>query len=252
MKSPNYYISRISKPVLNRFFGTNIAAFKIDDNFYNINTPLANYAPWLADTLFLKTYEAIKTHTLVDKFRCYELWTLAENIQKIDKEASFMEVGVWRGGTAALVGQKLSNLNSKANFYIADTFEGVAKASDKDNYYKGGEHADTSEEIVSSLIKDRYKHIKILRGIFPEDTQHLIDANEKFGYCHIDVDVYESAQDVVAWIWSKLIVGGVIVFDDYGFHTCTGVTKFVNEQRSLSDRIIVHNLNGHAVIIKIK
>jgi len=32
--------------------------------------------------------------------------------------------------------------NSKDTLYCCDTFEGVVKASSKDNFYKGGEHKD--------------------------------------------------------------------------------------------------------------
>ncbi|MBK7432753.1 MAG: hypothetical protein IPI66_01930 [Chitinophagaceae bacterium] len=49
-----------------------------------------------------------------------------------------------------------------------------------------------------------------------------------------------------------MIIGGVVVFDDYGFHTCTGVTKLVEEYRKHADRVIIHNLNGHALMIKLK
>ena len=73
-----------------------------------------------------------------------------------------------------------------------------------------------------------------------------------FKLCHIDVDVYLSAKDVQSWIWDKLIIGGVIVFDDFGFSSTDGITNFVNEQRKLTDRTVIHNLNGHAVIIKLK
>jgi O-methyltransferase len=84
------------------------------------------------------------------------------------------------------------------------------------------------------------------------DTSHLVPEGSRFGYCHIDVDVYNSASDVVDWIWEKLIPGGVIVFDDYGFHTCTGITQFVNEQKQKNDRLVIHNLNGHAIMIKVR
>ena len=58
--------------------------------------------------------------------------------------------------------------------------------------------------------------MRILEGIFPEETAHLIETGE-FGLCHIDVDVYQSARDAAEWVWPRLQVGGVIVFDDYGF-----------------------------------
>jgi hypothetical protein len=78
----------------------------------------------------------------------------------------------------------------------------------------------------------------------------IFACNFRYG-CHIDVDVYESAKGVVEWLWHRLKVGGIIVFDDFGFNTCNGVTKFVNEQKLLDDRVVIHNLNGHAVMVKI-
>jgi O-methyltransferase len=47
-----------------------------------------------------------------------------------------------------------------------------------------------------------------------------------------------------------LAVNGVIVFDDYGFSGTQGVTRFVNALRSRDDLLFIHNLNGHAVVIK--
>jgi O-methyltransferase len=49
-----------------------------------------------------------------------------------------------------------------------------------------------------------------------------------------------------------MVIGGIIVFDDYGFSGCGGITKYVNEERNKNDRLIIHNLNGHGIIIKIK
>ncbi len=83
-----------------------------------------------------------------------------------------------------------------------------------------------------------------------EDLIYL-PVNEMFGYCHIDVDVYQSAKNI-DWIREKMIVGGVIFFDDYGFHTCDGITTYVNEQRSLTERIVIHNPNGHPIMFKLK
>ena len=41
------------------------------------------------------------------------------------------------------------------------------------------------------------------------------------------------------------------MFDDYGFSGCEGVTKYVNELReSNRDLFFIHNLNGHAILIK--
>ena len=34
----------------------------------------SQYAPWLSDKTFNDTFNIIKNYTLVDKYRCYELW----------------------------------------------------------------------------------------------------------------------------------------------------------------------------------
>jgi hypothetical protein len=226
--------------------------FNYDGFVYDSIAPDANYAPWLNDTGFHGIYNEIKGNSLVDTYRIFELWELAGKAHALNNQAHFIEIGVWRGGSAAVVARKLQLVNAHVNLYLADTFTGVVKASSKDAFYGGGEHADTSQEIVENLICGIYKNYKILKGIFPDDTSHLIDAENRFCYCHIDVDVYESAKDIVNWIWDKMVTGGMIIFDDYGFHTCSGITRYVNEQKELQDRLIIHNLNGHAIMIKIK
>lgn len=60
--------------------------------------PSADYAPWLSDSSFNEIYEIIKDHTLVDKYRLYELWQLVEETAKLN--GSLIEIGIWRGEAA--------------------------------------------------------------------------------------------------------------------------------------------------------
>ena len=224
--------------------------YKDDLGGYEEVTPPATYAPWSNDSNFNQTYEKVKNNTLVDKYRCYELWQLVEQVSTLN--GALIEVGVWKGGSGSLIAYKAAFSGIKDKVYLCDTFSGVVKAGENDPSYKGGEHADTSTGEVEKLIKElNLTNTEILVGIFPEDTGKLIK-DDLFRFCHIDVDVYQSAKDIVEWIWPKLTVGGIIIFDDYGFRGCAGVTKYVNEQRSKKDRIVIHNLNGHAVLIKIQ
>ncbi len=157
------------------------------------------------------------------------------------------------GGTSALIAQKAALCGIQQPIYSCDTFRGVVKAGINDTCYKGGEHADTSCEVVKALnSRLNLTNVRILEGIFPDETAHLIPAEDQtFGLCHIDVDVYRSALEIVDWIWGRLLTGGVIVFDDYGFGVCEGIRRLVVEQRALRDRRIIHNLNGHALVIKL-
>ena len=219
------------------------------DGDYELILSGASYAPWLSDHAFNETFKVIDGHTLVDKYKCYELWQLVGETAKLN--GGLIEVGVWRGGSGVLIAQKAKLSGMREQVYLCDTFRGVVKAGKKDSKYINGEHADTSVEIVEKLAKDlRLDNVKIVAGIFPEETNGVI-TDKTFRFCHIDVDVYESAKDVLEWLWPKVVVGGVMVFDDYGFQGCNGVTRLINEGRSRKDRITIHNLNGHAILIKV-
>ncbi|MCW2312793.1 TylF/MycF family methyltransferase [Rhodoferax antarcticus] len=208
--------------------------------------PFATYAPWLMDPDFLKLYEQIKNHTLVDIYRCHELWSLAKQVG--DVEGDVLEVGVWRGGTGAILASAVRDFPDKQVF-LADTFKGVVKAGQQDTRYTGGEHSDTSRDIVSDLMETvSLGNTTLLQGIFPDDTQHIVPS--KIAMLHCDVDVYSSSKDIVDWCLPRLSVEAIMVFDDYGFFGCEGVTKLCNELRNTRGLRFMHNLNGHAVFVK--
>jgi O-methyltransferase len=135
--------------------------------------------------------------------------------------------------------------------YLCDTFEGVVKAGRDDSSYAGGEHADTNIEQVQALAcRMKLANIQILAGMFPDETAHLIPES-RLRLCHIDVDVYESAKQAFAWAWPRLVAGGIVVFDDYGFYSCSGVTRLVNEIMDEPGRLVIYNNNGHGIVVKL-
>ncbi|GIX02763.1 MAG: hypothetical protein KatS3mg112_1700 [Thermogutta sp.] len=210
--------------------------------------PYADYAPWLRDDAFLTVHEKIRHHTLVDRYRCWELWTLVPEVRSVP--GILLEVGVWRGGTGVLLAYRAQQLGMDSPIYLCDTFRGVVKASQNDPFYKGGEHADASPEIVEDLAERLgVAGIKILPGIFPDETGPLLPP-EPIRLCHIDVDTHDSAADCFRWVWPRLSPGGIVVFDDYGFSQCSGLASFVDGLRGQPGRVVVHNLNGHALVIK--
>ena len=222
----------------------------VDDFPQSKVMPVATYSPWHTDIKFQSIYNQVKDNTLVDVFRCHELWQLATEIGSL--EGDFIEIGVWKGGTGAIISKAANIYSEKAKIYLCDTFEGVVKAGIEDNRYTGGEHADTSEQVVNELVKElQLKNVRVLKGVFPDDTKKQV-SNCNFKFCHIDVDVYKGAKEITEWLWNRLVIGGVIIYDDYGFKGTQGVTKFVNEQREKPDRLVLHNLNGHGVIIKFR
>jgi O-methyltransferase len=214
---------------------------------HELVVPKATYSPWLKDAAFKSLYQELKSHTLVDEYRCYEIWYL---LKQLDMPGDILEVGVWKGGTGLLMAAHEQQAGRETTIYLADTFEGVVKAGSRDSYYHGSEHADASQQEVEDKASHLgLKNISILKGVFPDETQVEVAGNQ-FKLCHIDVDVYDSAKSVFDWVWPRLNSGGLVIFDDFGFSCCDGITELVHELTGGSDRRVFHNLNGHAVIMK--
>lgn len=220
---------------------------ELSDLEYEWVAPEARFSPWNLDAAFRRTFQAIKEHTLVDKYRCFELWQLVEQSKKLS--GHLLEVGVWRGGSGVLMAAQAKRCGIQEQVILCDTFAGLVNVGPQDEgLYRGGEYAapkQAAEQLARGLGLD---NVRLLEGVFPQASAHAI-AELTFRLCHIDVDVYQSAKDTLEWVWPRLAVGGVVVYDDYGFG-CIGVRKHVEEQRMAADRVVLHNLNGHAIMVK--
>jgi len=208
--------------------------------------PNASYAPWRSDVDFQKVMAAVRGRTMVDEYRCYELFDLGRQLRSL--RGDVLEVGVWRGGTAAILATS-QMVGVHDRLWLADTFHGVVQAGDRDTNYVGGEHSDTSRQQVEALLADlNVANYGILEGQFPADSSRAIK-DMQFKFCHIDTDTYQSAKDSFDFVWPRMVKGGWVVFDDYGFWGCEGVTEVVNEIKG-NGIVVIHNLNGHALIHK--
>jgi O-methyltransferase len=254
----------LQKYKLRRFFKTQISNFlsllyrlqakhKVDLSRHRVFIGECTYRPWSSDEEFRDIYKKVSDFSLVDESKHYLTYSYIKQLSKLNINGDYLEVGVWRGGLSALVGMTFQKFSPriKRSLYLADTYEGMPKSVAQDNFYKGGELADTSQEIVEDLFKKcNLSNLQILKGYFPQDTSKLINA-DKFAYVHIDVDIYESAKNTFDWAWPRVSQHGMIVFDDYGYSSTEGVTKFLDEYvRHLPDALFIFNMGGQAAVIK--
>ncbi len=206
------------------------------------------YAPWALDDEFLRVWKQAGKQTLVDVYRAYELYQLVRESR--GTAGDVLEVGVWRGGTGAVLGAAANRWRPDAKIWLCDTFRGVVKTGQFDASYRGGEHADAARADVDSLVSALgLRNVTVLEGVFPDDTGMLI-ADRRISFCHVDVDAYQSAADVIRWAAERMERGGMLVFDDYGFSSCKGVTRCVHELRETGNWLFIHNLNKHAILIR--
>lgn len=117
----------------------------------------------------------------------------------------FVEVGVWRGGSAARL-HALAVEQGRA-LHLFDTFCGIPHACDLDKHVVG-DFADTSIALVRSLCPQA----EIWPGIFP-DT--LPSGLSNIAFAHIDVDQFESVLDATQTLFPRMVAGGVLWYDDW-------------------------------------
>lgn len=229
---------------------TLISGHSVDREKHSVTISECTYSPWNFDKEFMAAHQAVYQHTLVDKCKLYHLWHYMKQVKNF--EGDVIEVGAWRGGSGCLLAMQLNKHSPTAKTYICDTFEGMPVVTHKeDNFYRGGELADTSAAHVQTIAKSfGLNNVEVLKGIFPLETAHKVTST-KFKFVHIDVDIYQSAKDTVDWVWDKLVPGGMIVFDDYGYSATEGVTRFVNEFTADNiNCLFIFNQAGHAILVK--
>ena len=160
---------------------------------------------------------------------------------------------MWRGGTGALMAARCRGVGIDEPVFLCDTWEGVVKTGAVDTYYHDGKHDDTSQQIVQDLV-DRLglDHVRLPRRASSPTTPAIRSSpTRRFRLVpHRRRRLPVGARTCSTGCGRGSRPGGVVVFDDYGFPACPGITRFVDEQRDARDRLVLHNLNGHGLVVK--
>ena len=144
--------------------------------------------------------------SLLDTDRLDNIVRLLNIANKLD--GSIAEVGVYRGGSAYY----LDLLSNGKNVYLCDTFEGIPYKGELDKHEIGDFDAVSYED-----IRERFPSAIILKGIFPDTAEIAINENQTFCFVHLDADQYKSTVDSLNYFYPKMVEGGVIIFDDWGW-----------------------------------
>jgi O-methyltransferase len=174
---------------------------------------------WDDDATFNRLMETIQ-HTLVDRTRCYMLYQVARQTSHIAGDVA--EVGVYKGGTAKLLAQGLPH----KTVHLFDTFAGMPETNPDSDKHRAGDFSDTSLAAVQQHLKD-CGNVRFYQGLFP-DTAGPIE-RVRFSMVHVDADIYESVRACCEFFYPRLEKDAVLVFDDYGFPSCPGARKAVDE-----------------------
>jgi O-methyltransferase len=171
--------------------------------------------------------KSLDISTLLDDLRLLALVEMAKYATSIF-EGELIELGVYRGGSAAAIAWYSSMTGIQRRFYLCDTFTGLPKAREWE-HHSAGDFGDTTYKQVVNCLRTLLPGypFQFHQGLFSE-TLPLIP-QVKFCFAHVDADLYKSIRESCEFLYPRMVKGGIIIFDDYGAPTCSGAKKAIDD-----------------------
>src|SRR5574337_275897 len=136
------------------------------------------------------------------------------------------EVGCYQGRTAML----MASLTRKT-IHLYDSFEGLPDRQAPDEgsaaWFQRGHLMASPQEVEANFLNAHLPAPKIHVGWFKDLVPHQFPSS--FCFVHIDGDFYSSVKDALAQIYWRMVVGGVILIDDYGWPDLPGAKIATDE-----------------------
>lgn len=135
----------------------------------------------------------------------------------------FVECGVFKGDMAWVVSQVVG-IDRIPKFWLYDSFEGFSPTWSSSDDYPGNPgfldfaneqyRIEGMYEYVLGRFAD-YSNVQVTKGFLPEALAQACP--ERIGFLHVDLNSPRAEIAVLEQLFDRVVPGGVIVFDDYGW-----------------------------------
>ncbi|MDX3054908.1 macrocin O-methyltransferase [Streptomyces sp. NE06-03E] len=176
---------------------------------------------------------AVKPYTMTSPERLNAFVLATRHIVRHGIPGDIVECGVWRGGSMQACAKTLLSLGeTDRDLYLFDTYEGMTPPTAEDLRRDGR----PAQELLDAQGKDRpiwaVASLEDVRAGFeqvpyPEDRVHYVrgkvedtvpeQAPEQISILRLDTDWYASTKHELTHLYSRLVSGGVLLIDDYGY-----------------------------------
>ena len=136
-------------------------------------------------------------------------------------------------------------------FFLIDTFEGIPSETITDEEKEYGvnvkHYGDVYEEVT-----DRFKifnNVKLIKGKVPDTLVKV--KSDKVAYLSLDMNVAGPEIAAAEYFWDKMVVGGIMLMDDYGYSKKYTVSnRLFNEFAEERGVKVLPLATGQGIIIK--
>lgn len=203
-------------------------------------------ADFLRDQHFLDSYalgKATDDGFLVEdiQWRIHVLCWAAKHASHL--EGDFVDCGVHTGVFARSVISYIDFNKTNKKYFLLDTFEGLEpKYSSQEEIERNEKMGYKYEKNIYERVKETFKdfNVKIIKGAVPE-TLKFVDA-QKVAYLSVDMNCVQPEIDALEFFWDKMVSGGVIILDDYGYANSTNDQKKAHDEFAKSKGVQILTL----------
>lgn len=188
-------------------------------------------------------------HSLL--WRLHTLVWAAQNALSIPGD--FVECGVWRGYSFAVITTYLDFANVDKTLYLYDTFRGIPDAYNSEkrpNHAYDRENKDDHDAILNH-VRDVFKsfpNVRIVPGIVPDTFAS--ECPDRISFLHIDMNSAASEMAALEHLYDRVSPGGIIVFDDYGWEAYRAQKKAEDSFMSERSQHILELPTGQGLLVK--
>lgn len=180
-----------------------------------------HFSPFVEDADFTALYESMKREWFVDgdvgdvRWRMWMLTRCARQCSRLP--GVFAEFGVYRAGCAYMI-LATRSIAPGQRFFLFDTFQGIPGdrllPAEVEHGF-AGRWSDTSPEYVLRRLAPWRGCLEVVAGDVFETLPRTETGPIAFG--HIDLNAAAPTAAVLDYVYPRLLPGGILVFDDYGF-----------------------------------
>lgn len=182
------------------------------------------FRPWLLDD-WQRRFAPTRGKTLVSDDRLYALATLLRQALATS-DGDVAECGVYQGGTARLLADVMRETGAERPLVLCDTFAGMPDTDPNIDVHRKGDFSDTSLDAVRRFLA-AYANIEYVAGLIPASLAPL--ASRRFCFVHVDLDIRAAVLDASTFFYRRVVPGGFLVYDDYGFASTPGARQAVDD-----------------------
>jgi hypothetical protein len=207
-------------------------------------------ADFLKDPLFIESYnlgkEADGGRLLKDndiQWRIHILCTAAYHAKHLGGD--FVDCGVHTGIFARAIINFIKFEETGKKYYLLDTFKGMDPkySTEKEMERHRQMNFGTEDEFfLYNKVKDTFRgfNVEIIKGSVPE-TLPLVKS-EKICFLSVDMNCVEPEVRALEFFWDRMVPGGIILLDDYGYANSTNDQKEAHDRFARSKGVMVMTL----------